>query len=160
MSQTLLHVAAILLIGALLGAGEIKGAAPSPQAAAIPFIKVTYPTGTRILAELVDTQEKRARGLMFRDQLATDKGMLFVFEEPGHWTFWMKNTKVALDILWLGADKRIVYVLENVPGCFQEPCLQYQPDTDAVYVLEVPAGSVKREKLKKGLRLEFDLPKR
>jgi hypothetical protein len=86
--------------------------------------------------------------------------MLFVFEEPGQWTFWMKNTKVALDILWLGADKRIVYVLENIPGCFQEPCLQYQPDTDAVYVLEVPAGSVKREKLKKGLRLEFDLPKR
>lgn len=137
-----------------------EGAAPSPQAAATPAIKVTFPTGARILAELADTQEKRARGLMFRDQLATDKGMLFVFEEPGQWTFWMKNTKVALDILWLGADKRIVYVLENVPGCVQEPCLQYQPDIDAVYVLEVPEGTVKREKLRKGLRLEFDLPKK
>lgn len=151
---------AFLLIGALLGPGKTEGAAPSPQGAAAPLIKVTYPTGTRILAELADTQEKRARGLMFRDQLAPDKGMLFVFEEPGQWTFWMKNTKVALDILWLDKDKRIVHTQENIPGCFQEPCLQYQPDIVAVYVLEVPAGSVKREKLKKGMHLEFDLPKR
>ena len=69
-----------------------------------PLITITYPKGTRILAEVVDTPAKRASGLMFRDRLAPDRGMLFVFEEAGAWSFWMKNTMIALDILWLAAS--------------------------------------------------------
>ena len=128
-------------------------------AAADPSIIITYPTGTRVQAELADTPQKRARGLMLRERLASDAGMLFVFEEAGEWSFWMKNTKVALDILWLGADKRIVYVEENVPICQKDPCPEYKPNKDALYALELPAGSVKREKLTKGMKLAFDLPK-
>ena len=124
------------------------------------LVSVNYPTGARVLAELADTPQKRAQGLMFRDQLPSDRGMLFVFDEPGLWAFWMKNTKIALDIVWLGADKRIVDFAENVPGCVQDPCLQYQPRQIALYVLEVPAGSVKQQKLAKGMSLEFDLPRR
>jgi uncharacterized membrane protein (UPF0127 family) len=124
------------------------------------LIPVTFPNGTRILVEVADTNEARARGLMFREQLATDRGMLFVFDEPAQWVFWMKNTKVPLDILWLGADKRIVDIAEDVPGCIQEPCTQYQPNKDATYVLEVPAGSVKRLKLAKGMQMKFSLPNR
>jgi len=71
----------------------------------------------------------------------------------------MKNTKIALDILWLGPDKRIVYIEENVPGCRQDPCPEYKPNREALYVLELPAGTVKREKLAKGMNLRFDLPK-
>lgn len=120
---------------------------------------VVYPNGTRIQVELADTDEKRARGLMFREQLARDRGMLFIFSEPGQWSFWMKNTKVTLDILWLDHKKKIVDLAENVPGCVGDPCLQYQPARDATYVLEVPAGSVGRQKLAKGMQLSFDLPK-
>jgi len=124
-----------------------------------PLITITYPKGTRILAEVANTPAKRASGLMFRDRLAPDRGMLFVFEEAGAWSFWMKNTMIALDILWLGADKRIVYIEENVPGCRQDPCPQYKSNKQALYVLELPAGTVKREQLTRGMKLQFNLPK-
>jgi len=138
-------------------AGALRCSVPS--IAADPTITVTYPTGARVQVELADTPQKRSRGLMFREQLASNAGMLFVFEDAGEWSFWMKNTKVALDILWLGADKRIVYVEENVPICRQDPCPEYKPSKDALYALELPAGSVKRAKLTKGMKLAFDLPK-
>lgn len=125
-----------------------------------PLISVTYPDGTRIQVELADTNEKRARGLMFRERLASDRGMLFVFSEPGLWAFWMKNTRIPLDIVWLDHKKTIVDVVENIPECVGDPCLQYQPSQDASYALEIPAGSVKRQKLAKGMQLTFDLPKR
>ncbi len=125
-----------------------------------PLITITFPTGARILAEVADNPTTRSRGLMFRKQLASNTGMLFVFEEAGEWSFWMKNTNVALDILWLGPDKRIIHVEENVPGCKQDPCPEYKPNKDALYVLELPAGSVKREQLTKGMKLEFTLPPR
>jgi uncharacterized protein len=143
--------AACVLAGVLCAAG-ITAAADST-------IAITYPTGAHVQAEFSDTPQKRARGLMFREQLAPDAGMLFRFEDAGEWSFWMKNTKIALDILWIGPDKRIVYIEENVPPCRQDPCPEYKPSAEALYVLELPAGSVKREKLAKGMKLSFDLPK-
>ena len=128
-------------------------------AAADPTITIIYPTGARVQAELADTPQKRAQGLMFRERLAPDAGMLFRFEDAGEWSFWMKNTKVALDILWIGPDKKIVYIEENVPTCRQDPCPEYKPGKEALYALELPAGSVKREKLATGMKLAFDLPK-
>lgn len=151
MSKHYAMAAAFFLVGALCCSGT--------TAAADPIITITYPTGARVQAELADTPQKRSRGLMFRERLAPDTGMLFVFEDAGEWSFWMKNTKVALDILWLGPDKRIVYIEENVPICSQDPCLEYKSSKDALYALELPAGSVKREKLAKGMKLEFNLPK-
>ena len=142
---------AFFLAGALCCSGT--------TAAADPTVAITYPTGARVQAELADTPQKRSRGLMFRERLALNAGMLFVFEDAGEWSFWMKNTKVALDILWIGPDKRIVYIEENVPICRQDPCPEYKPSKNALYVLELPAGSVKREKLAKGMKLEFNLPK-
>src|SRR5438105_1482178 len=124
-----------------------------------PVLTVTYPNGTRIQVELADTNEKRALGLMFREQLPNDRGMLFVFSEPGQWVFWMKNTTIPLDIVWLDRHKKIVDLVENIPGCRGDPCLQYQPAQQASYVLELAAGAVKREKLAKGMQLAFDLPK-
>jgi hypothetical protein len=151
MSKRYATVAACLLAGSLCFSGT--------TVAADPTITITYPTGARVRAELADTPQKRARGLMFRERLAPDTGMLFVFEEAGEWSFWMKNTNVALDILWIGPDKRIVSIEENVPLCRQDPCPEYKPGKDALYALELPAGSVKREKLAKGMKLTFELPK-
>ncbi len=152
MSKRHVFVAALFLASAFFF--------PEASGRADPAVKVAYPNGTRILVELADTPQKRAHGLMFRTRLANDTGMLFVFEEAGQWSFWMKNTMVALDILWLGPDKRIVYIEENIPGCSQDPCPEYRSNKDALYALELPAGSVKREKLAKGMKLEFDLPKK
>ena len=136
---------------------EIEARPQVPASSTLTFTTIAYPNGTRIRAELADTDEKRARGLMFREQLASDRGMLFVFSEPGQWAFWMKNTKIPLDILWLDSNKKIVDFVENIPGCLGDPCLQYQPAFDASYALEVPAGSIKRLKLARGMKLSFDV---
>ena len=148
--------AALFLTGALL-TPPIQSAFAGSESS--PLVTITYPTGARVHAELADTPQKRSRGLMFREQLAPDAGMLFRFEEAGEWSFWMKNTKVALDILWIGPDKKIAYIEENVPPCRQDPCPEYKPSKEALYALELPAGSVKREKLATGMKLAFDLPK-
>ena len=161
MHSPLALAVAWLLGTALLVAGEAQGAGPAFQAktGTVSQVTVTYPNGARLLAEVADTPAKRTSGLMFRDRLAPDRGMLFVFEEAGEWRFWMKNTKIALDILWLGPDKRIVYIEGNVPGCRQDPCPEYKSNKEALYVLELPAGTAKREKLAKGMKLQFKLPK-
>ena len=151
MSKHYAMAAALFLAGSLC--------CSSTTAAADPTITITYPTGARVQAELADTPQKRSQGLMFREKLAPTAGMLFRFEEAGEWGFWMKNTKVALDILWIGPDKKIVHIEENVPICPKDPCPEYKPSKDALYVLELPAGSVKRDKLTKGMKLTFELPK-
>jgi hypothetical protein len=124
------------------------------------LVPVTMPDGSTIMAEVADTTLKRARGLMFRDRLPKDRGMLFTFAEPGHWTFWMKNTRIALDIIWLDARKQIVHMELNVPGCQRtdEGCPQYQPNEAALYALEIAGGMAEQFKLKKGMKLRFQLP--
>ncbi len=122
------------------------------------FIKVIFPGGKSVTAELAVTDEERARGLMFRRQILPDQGMLFVFGEPGLHSFWMKNTLISLDILWLGADRRIIHIERNVPPCKEDPCPSYGPDEPALYVLELIAGGADANGLHPGDRIEFVLP--
>lgn len=124
------------------------------------LIAITTPRKEVIFAELADTTEKRARGLMFRDSLPKDRGMLFTFTEPQHWAFWMKNTRIPLDIIWMDGQKRIVYVERNVPGCSRtdDGCPQYQPTHEALYVLEVAAGMAEALQLQRGVKLHFQVP--
>jgi hypothetical protein len=121
------------------------------------FAKVFFPDGSSIMAELARTDEERARGLMFRERIQPDQGMLFIFEEEGLHSFWMKNTLVALDILWLGRDRRIVHIAADVPPCKADPCPSYGPDFPASFVLELKAGEALVRALKLGERLEFVL---
>ncbi len=133
---------------------------PTADASDDTLIAITMPKKEVILAELADTTEKRARGLMFRTHLPMDRGMLFTFPEPQRWTFWMKNTRIPLDIIWLDQKKRIVYIERRVPGCSRtdDSCMQYQPNHDALYVLEVAAGVADALQLKVGDPLTFHLP--
>jgi len=105
--------------------------------------------------ELAITESERARGLMFRDYLAKDKGMLFVYKKKGIYPFWMKNTKIPLDMIWINETRRVVFVRENVSSCDQSKCDVICPDKLAKYVLEVPSGSAKRIGLKPGDTLSF-----
>lgn len=93
-------------------------------------------------AELAVTPEERAKGLMYRETMDEDKGMLFVFDASGEYSFWMKNTLIPLDILWIDENKTIVYMNENTPPCEQDLCQSYKPDKNANYVLELNAGTV------------------
>jgi hypothetical protein len=132
------------------------GPTPLPE----PSIHITTPQGATIVAELADTVEKRARGLMFRETLPRGRGMLFTFAEPQLWSFWMKNTRISLDIIWMDGNKRIIHIERNVPICTRtdDGCPQYQPNEGAMYVLELAAGSADALKLARGARLRFDLP--
>ncbi|MBM4134744.1 MAG: DUF192 domain-containing protein [Nitrospira sp.] len=143
-----------------MGSSQALAAGAPSKGPEEPVVSVTTPQKDTILAELADTTEKRARGLMFRPSLPQDRGMLFIFPDPQQWTFWMKNTKIPLDIIWMDQQKRIVYIERNVPGCSRsdDGCPQYQPIHDALYVLEVAAGMADALKLQRGVKLQFQLP--
>jgi uncharacterized membrane protein (UPF0127 family) len=124
------------------------------------LITVKTPQGASIQAELADTALKRAQGLMFRERLADDRGMLFVFGDAQPWTFWMKNTKIPLDIIWMDGKKTIVHIERNVPICTRQDdgCPQYHSDEGALYVLELGGGRASALQLQRGMRLSFKQP--
>jgi uncharacterized protein len=146
--------AAAALAGILLASGLLGFFATAGKDR---FVRVFFPDDGSVMAELAVTDDERARGLMFRERVEADQGMLFVFEEEGLHAFWMKNTLVPLDILWLGRDRRIVHIAAEVPPCKADPCPSYGPDVPAAYVLELRAGEASVHGLKPGDRLEFIL---
>jgi uncharacterized membrane protein (UPF0127 family) len=121
------------------------------------FIQVFLPNGKAITAELAITDQERARGLMFREKINPDQGMLFVFEKERRHSFWMKNMVISIDILWLNKEKQIVHIEERVPPCREDPCPSYASKIPAMYVLELKAGSVEEGKVKLFDRINFVL---
>jgi uncharacterized membrane protein (UPF0127 family) len=150
--RTALGLSAIFLFSIVAGHADCQ--APGRDR----FIKVFFPGGRSVTAELAVTDEERARGLMFRDKVLPEQGMLFVFEEEDLHSFWMKNTLIPLDMLWLGRDRRIIHIARNVPPCAAEPCPTYGPEIPALFVLELKAGQADVLGLKLQDRLEFVLP--
>ena len=75
-----------------------------------------------------------------RQYLGKDRGMLFIFQESKKHSFWMKDTFIALDLVWIDGDKRIVTIIPNILPCKTEKCPVYSPSKSALYVLEVNAG--------------------
>jgi uncharacterized protein len=125
------------------------------------LIPIQLPGGVIIRAEVANTMKKRAEGLMYREHLPKDRGMLFTFDQAQPWVFWMKNTKIPLDIIWMNDKKQIIHIARNVPICTRtdDSCPQYQPNDPAMYVLELGGGEADRLKLEKGSRLQFKLPR-
>jgi len=91
-------------------------------------------------AEIAVTATERGRGLMNRDTLAKDRGMLFVFPEEGLHRFWMKNTRIELDIIFIAGDRRVVSISHRAQPCRKEPCDLYSPEGNVAYVLEIAGG--------------------
>lgn len=100
--------------------------------------------------EVADEPVEQMKGLMSREELPEDQGMLFVFDEDQRYSFWMKNTLIPLDMIWLDKDMRVVYIESNVPPCEEEPCSSYSPPVAARYVLELNAGVAKNIRLNVG----------
>lgn len=97
-------------------------------------------SGKTFAVAIAETAEERERGLMYISTMRNDEGMLFVFE-PGKHAFWMRNTWIPLDILFLDDQKKVVSVHHAQP-CVQEQCPTYAPLQDASFVLEVKQGVV------------------
>jgi len=99
-------------------------------------------SGNCFAVELALTSEDQARGLMYRKSMDADRGMLFVFAASGTHKFWMKNTLIPLDIVWIGQDFKIIHIAEQTPPCSSASCPDYGPEEAAKYVLEVNGGQM------------------
>lgn len=113
--------------------------------------------GERFWVELAETQEKQALGLMFRDHLPEDRGMLFLFPGEAMRSFWMKNTRIPLDIFYFDGQWRLVSVSENTAPCRTRRCPGYPSSGPAQYVLELNAGKAAELGVSKGDVLELHL---
>ncbi len=96
--------------------------------------------GARFYVEIADDDSSRTRGLMFRDSLAENRGMLFVWREAAPRAFWMRNTRIALDIIYIDAEQKIVSIAADTQPCRVRDCPSYPSAGPARYVLEINAG--------------------
>ena len=90
--------------------------------------------------EVADTTEKQGLGLMFRDSMPDDKGMLFIFPNEAPRSFWMKNTRIPLDIMYFDKELKMVSISPNTPPCKVKRCPSYPSKGPAMYVLELNGG--------------------
>lgn len=107
------------------------------------------------MVELATNDFERARGLMFRSTLAADQGMLFIFDSLGEYPFWMKNTQIPLDIIWLDEDQKVVFISADTAPCLQTTCPSINPQKLAKFVLELNGGAAQRIGLAVGDKLSF-----
>ena len=141
------------------------GAAPKPSASATPAPsaaksaaaagpRVRMPSGAEYAVELALTPEEQSQGLMFRESLPERAGMLFLFPEVAPHHFWMKNTMIPLDMVWMDASGKVLFVSADTPPCKADPCPTYGPDGPAQSVLEIAGGKAKAEGVAVGTTLE------
>ena len=104
---------------------------------------------TVIPVELARTPAEQKQGLSYRTSLGKNKGMLFIFEKPGLYRFWMPNMNFPIDMIWINENKRIVSINENVPPLkdISKP-IYYQPEKLSLYVLEVNASFAREHNIK------------
>lgn len=112
--------------------------------------------GQRYTVEIADDHAERARGLMFRDALGDGKGMLFIHERTEPQAYWMKNTRIPLDILYFDESLRLVSQQRDVPPCSAgDRCPPYPSAAPARFVLELNAGEAERLELQDGAALKL-----
>ena len=141
-------VAALLTVACLGLAAPLTGCAGGPGGSSVEL------AGQRYAVEIADDDAERARGLMFRDEMAADHGMLFIHDREEPQSYWMKNTRIALDILYFDNALTLVKQQRDVPPCSAgNRCPSYPSDVPARYVLELNAGEAARLGLQDGARL-------
>jgi hypothetical protein len=114
--------------------------------------------GKRFTVDLAETSEQQSLGLMFREEMDDDHGMLFLFPVEGMRSFWMKNTRISLDIFYFDEQLKLVSVSENARPCKTQRCPTYPSKGPAKYVLELNAGKAAALGVKTGDELELHLP--
>lgn len=108
--------------------------------------------------EVVTSDKDLSIGLMYRESMKPNEGMLFVFGEESPYSFWMRNTLIPLDIIWLDKDKKVVYIKENAQPCRDDLCETFKPEKSAKYVLEINANASKEADIKVGDIIRVNIP--
>ncbi len=129
-------------------------ATPTPLGQTLPITAKVTIAGQEIDLEVARTPEQQNLGLMFRRELAANRGMLFPFEPPRPVSFWMKNTLIPLDMIFL-RDRVVQAVIANVPPCVADPCPSYGPSVAIDQVIEIPGGRASQLGIREGDRLEI-----
>lgn len=153
MSDALAAVAVLLFLACGVNSSP-PPSSPTRPAPAGP--RIVFPDGSAVQVEIAADDETRQQGLMYRDRLAPDRGMLFLFPQSGNYPFWMKNTLIPLDMLWIDDQKHIAHVEHDVQPCKADPCPSVPPNASARYVLELAAGVATRHGLANGQTLRFE----
>jgi len=120
--------------------------------------EITFPNGKTVIAETMLRDIDQMRGMMFRDSLAPDRGMLFVHPQEGNVPYWMYQVRIPLDIIWMDHDRKIVEISANTPACTSKSsrdCPSYGGHEKARYVLELAGGGAALYSLKVGETLSF-----
>lgn len=146
----------VLLALALLAARAYALRVPPGASSA----ELALPDGFKVAVELALTPEAQAKGLMFREALPPGRGMLFVFKEPGQKSFWMKNTFIDLDMVFLDGTLKVLKVFHRVPrsGPDQPEAEVARASSPASLVLELPAGAARAHGIRPGTRLKISFP--
>ncbi len=122
--------------------------------------RVVFQTGTldsSVNVEVADDQSERAKGLMNRETLCQDCGMLFVYNNTERRAFWMKNTSIPLDIIFISEEQEVINIAEAdpEPGVADENLTRYYSDEPAKYVVEVNQGYSERKSIEEGTKVLF-----
>jgi uncharacterized membrane protein (UPF0127 family) len=135
--------------------GGCSHSSSSRAAAHLPTEVVFYPEGgpeVRVVVEVARRESERNRGLMFREHLEPGRGMLFLFERPQQLSFWMRNTYIPLDMIFLSADRRVMGIVERAEPLTDAP---RRIEGDAQFVVEVPGGWAAAHRIAPGVRAQF-----
>jgi uncharacterized membrane protein (UPF0127 family) len=133
--------------------------APTPATtttASVSTPRIILPDNYAVTVEVASDDATREQGLMYRDHLADDRGMIFLFTQAGEYPFWMKNTLIPLDMIWMDGEHRIVHIAHDVPPCKADPCPNYPPNAKASSVLELATGVAAKHHLADGNILRFE----
>jgi len=120
--------------------------------------EITFPNGKTVIAETMVNNVDQMRGMMFRDSLAKDRGMLFINPKEENVPYWMYQVRIPLDIIWMDHQRRIVEISANTPACTSKSsrdCPSYGGHEKARYVLELAGGGTAMYGLKVGDALSF-----
>ena len=107
--------------------------------------------------KLAKTTAEREKGLMDVTQLDKSSGMLFIFDKEDIYPFWMKNTLIPLDMIWIGSNNKVIFIGQNVQPCVTFICPITNPNAKAKYVLEINGGISEKLGIKAGDSAEIKI---
>ena len=110
--------------------------------------------GQNLSVTLADTADERTQGLSGHPGLKDNEGMLFVFDEPGKYYFWMRGMNFSIDMIWISEDMRVVYIKKDAQP--EDYLSTFGPDVNAKYVLEVNSGFSDKYNLEVGDLVRFN----
>ncbi len=118
-------------------------------------ITSVYFDDVKVSVEVAESQDEITKGLMYREELGENEGMLFIFQDEKERTFWMKNMLIPLDMIFLDSEKNIVQIVKNAEPCTESLCPLYSSQFLSKYVIEVNSGFADKPNIQVGQEVSF-----